>query len=184
MVKIGAYYHDIGKIVEPQCFNENYHQESSPIHNKISPEKSAKKIINHVVYGIQLARKFKLGKSITKFIMEHHGDSLIYFFYEKCCKQSKKKVSEKSFRYPMPRPSSVETAIVMLADTSEVSVRSLKKPTKKNITSMINSIFQKIMEEKQLDFSNISVLELRILKEVFIDILTSLNHDRILGKKA
>ena len=178
LAKVGAYYHDIGKAVEPQYFNENYYSNENSPHHKLSPQESANKIINHIIYGIQLAKKFKLGRSITEVIMEHHGNSIIEFFYNKAQKTGK--ISNKeSFRYPMPRPRSLETTIIMLADKSEVAVRTLLKPTKDKITNTIDSVFQNILDEQQLDKSGISVEQLRIIKETFIDILVSLNHNRI-----
>ena len=183
LVKVGAYYHDIGKSVEPEYFNENYQENQKSIHDNIPPEESAKKIINHIIYGIQLSRKFKLGKRITEFILEHHGDSTIQFFYQKACRQKNKKISNKNFHYPMPRPRSVETAVIMLADNSEVTIRSLKQVNKENITKTINNVFQNIIDSRQLDLSGISIKQLRTIKSVFIDILVSLNHTRFTGNK-
>ena len=182
LVKIGAYYHDIGKAVEPQYFNENYHENEKSIHDDLPPQESAKKIINHIVYGIQFSKKFKLGQSITEFIMEHHGNSTIQFFYNKACRQKGEQVVKKEFCYPMPRPRSIETAVIMLADSSEVTVRSLKKTDKHSITKTINDVFQYITDNQQLDLSGISIKQIRILKSVFINILVSLNHNRALGK--
>lgn len=183
LIKIGAYYHDIGKAIEPEYFNENYQESQKSIHDTISPKESAKKIINHIIYGIQLANKFKLGKRITEFILEHHGDSTIEFFYQKACKQKGEKVSTEDFHYPMPRPRSIETAVIMLADSSEVTVRSLKQVDKKSITKTINNVFQNIADNRQLDLSGMSIEQLRTIKTVFIDILVSLNHNRYMGQK-
>ena len=183
LAKIGAYYHDIGKAIEPQYFNENQKDLTPSIHDKMSPKESAKKIINHVVYGVQMAKKFKLGKRMVDIITNHHGDATIQFFYEKALKKnSDKKISETDFKYPMSLPKDLETAIVMLADNSEVSVRSLKKPNKTNVTRTVGQVFQNIIDNGKLDASNINIVQLRKLKTTFIDILISLHHDRSLGK--
>ena len=116
-------------------------------------------------------------------ITNHHGDATIQFFYEKALKKnSDKKISETDFKYPMSLPKDLETAIVMLADNSEVSVRSLKKPNKTNVTRTVGQVFQNIIDNGKLDASNINIVQLRKLKTTFIDILISLHHDRSLGK--
>ncbi len=183
LAKIGAYYHDIGKAIEPQYFNENQKDLIPSMHEKISPKESAKKIINHVIYGIQMAKKFKLGKRMVDIITNHHGNATVRFFYEKALKEnSDKKISETYFQYPMSPPRDLETAIVMLADNSEVSVRSLKKPNKINVTKTVGQVFQHIIDSGQLDASNINIIQLRKLRTTFIDILISLHHDRSLEK--
>ena len=183
LAKIGAYYHDIGKAVEPQYFNENYTFSKFSPHDKITPQESAKKIINHVIYGVQLAKKFKLGNKIVDIIASHHGNSLIKFFYNKMCNQQKKKeIPKENFCYPASRPTSIEATIVMLADCCEVMVRSLKECNLKTITSTVTNVFQNVTDNYQLDNSDINIIQLRKLREVFIDIFISLNHDRYLGK--
>ncbi len=183
LAKIGAYYHDIGKAIEPQYFNENQKDLEPSVHEKTPPKESAKKIINHVVYGIQMAKKFKLGKRMVDIITNHHGNATIQFFYEKALKKnSDKKISKTDYQYPMSPPRDIETAIVMLADNSEVSVRSLKKPNKVNVTKTVNRVFQHIMDSRQLDASDINIIQIRTLRATFIDILISLHHDRSLGK--
>ena len=183
LAKIGAYYHDIGKAIEPKYFNENQKDLEPSIHEKTPPKESAKKIINHVIYGIQMAKKFKLGKRMVDIITHHHGNATIKFFYAKALKKSSdKKVSEADFQYPMSPPKDLETAIVMLADNSEVSVRSLKKPNKINVTKTVTQVFQHIIDNGQLDASNINIIQLRKLRTTFIEILISLHHDRSLGK--
>lgn len=182
LAKIGAYYHDIGKVVEPHYFNENFTNAQKSPHNKLLPQDSVKKIINHVIYGIQLAQKFKLGKKIINIISCHHGNGLIKFFYTEAQKKSKKTIPKENFSYPTNRPRDIETAIIMLADSCEVAVRNLKKCNEATITKTVNNIFQSIIDNQQLDNSGINLTQLRMLRNSFIDILISLNHNRSLEK--
>ncbi len=147
LARVGAYYHDIGKIIEPQGFVENQ-MNSQNLHENLPPEESAKLIVKHVNEGIDLARQYKLPQELIDFIPMHHGTTVSTYFYEKAKNlYGDDKVKIDDYKYPGPKPNSKETAIVMLADGCESAVRSISDPDALKVENMINNIFNSRLKE-------------------------------------
>ena len=179
LARVGAYYHDIGKTIEPQGFVENQ-MNSQNLHENIPPEESAKLILKHVNEGIELARQHKLPQELIDFIPMHHGTTVSTYFYEKAKKlYGEDKVNVDDYRYPGPNPDSKETAIVMLADGCESAVRSITEPDASKVENMINNIFNSRLKEGQLDNAPITFKDISTMKESFLSILISQHHRRI-----
>jgi len=195
MARVCSYFHDIGKLVKPLYFIENQADLEENPHDSLTPTMSALIIIAHVKDGVDLALKHKLNPRIIDVIREHHGDSLVYFFYRKAQEHRKvdldkvskgiedpddlPKIDEKSFRYPGPRPRSRESGIVSLADAVESASRSLQKPTPPKIRALIDEIVKSRVAEGQLDQCELSLRELAMVKERFAKTLRSMLHSRI-----
>lgn len=177
LTRVGAYYHDIGKIVKPEYFIENQTAGFNP-HESLPPELSAEIIKEHVNKGIELAKENHLPQEIIEFIRTHHGNSGIDYFIAKA-RERKDEIDMSKFRYPGPLPKSRETAIVMLADSVEAAVRSLKSREEKDIRKMIDFIFSKKLNEGQLDDCELSVSEINTVKDEFISMMTSIYHARV-----
>lgn len=179
LARVGAYYHDIGKIIEPQGFVENQ-MNSQNLHESLPPEESAKLIVKHVNEGIDLARQYKLPQELIDFIPMHHGTSVSTYFYEKAKNlYGDDKVNLDDYKYPGPKPNSKETAIVMLADGCESAVRSISDPDALKVENMINNIFNSRLKESQLDDAPITFSDISKMKEAFLSILISQHHRRI-----
>jgi len=181
LVKAGAMYHDIGKIKRPEYFIENRTRKSNR-HEDLKPSMSSLVIINHVKEGVEKATLLKLPKKIKEIIAQHHGDSLMRYFYEKAKEEydpEMYKVGEESYRYAGPKPKSKEAGLVMLADSVEAASRSLEKPTQGNLKRLINEIFNNYLLDGQLDNSNLSLKELKIIASSFISTLDTVFHPRI-----
>ncbi|NAS30415.1 HDIG domain-containing protein [Flavobacteriaceae bacterium R38] len=177
LVRVGALYHDIGKMKEPMYFTENQTTSINP-HNELRPKESASIIINHVLDGIELARKNKLPDRIIDFIRTHHGTSLVYYFF-KLQKESEESFDEKDFRYPGPIPFSKETAILMMSDAVEAASKSLKNPTFSIINDFVEKIISKQIEEGQFLNANITFKEIEQIKKVLKQKLTNIYHLRV-----
>ena len=177
LVRVGALYHDIGKMVNPTYFTENQ-SASGNAHDVLSPKESAKIIINHVIRGIEIAKKYKLPDRVIDFIRTHHGTSTVYYFYAKE-KESNENVNIEDFQYPGPKPFSKETAILMMSDSVEAASKSLKNPTSSLIDSFVEKIINKQMEDGQFLNSNITFKEIQQVKKVFKRKLTNIYHLRI-----
>ena len=177
LVRVGALYHDIGKMNAPTYFSENQTGSVSP-HEEMPPDQSAKIIINHVAEGIELAKKFKLPDRIIDFIRTHHGNSWVYFFLKKA-QDYGEDVDEKYFRYPGPRPFSKETAILMMADAVEAASKSLREPTVDKIHQFVQSIVNKQIDEKQFNDCNITLSEIETVKKVLSKKLINIYHLRV-----
>ena len=191
--RVSSYFHDIGKLNKPEYFIENQ-GEHNP-HDELTPTMSALIIVAHVKDGVDMALKHKLNPRIIDVIREHHGDSLVYFFYRKAQEQLKEsrdkvnagiqnpedlpEVDEKSFRYPGPRPRSRESGIVSLADAIESASRSLKKPTPSKVTALVDEIVFNRVRDGQLDYCGLSVSDLRKVRKSFSTTLRSMLHSRI-----
>ena len=179
LARVGAYYHDIGKINDPQGFVENQ-MNSQNRHENLPPEESVHLILKHVNDGIELARHHKLPQELIDFIPMHHGTTVSKFFYEKAkTLYGEDKINIDDFKYPGPKPNTKETAIVMLADGCESAVRSIADPDTIKVENMINNIFNSRLKEAQLDESPITFSDLSKMKEAFISILISQHHRRI-----
>ncbi len=178
LAKAGGLFHDIGKLKNPQAFIENQFNGVN-IHDKLPPEKSAAILRSHVEYGEELGRKYKLPKRIIDIIRQHHGTKLMKYFYHKAKElYGEDKVDEKVYRYPGPKPQFKESGIVMLADTVEAAVRSMKD---KNIDldSFIHKLIMDTIEEGQLNQSGLSLNEIGIIEKVFKKVLSGVYHSRI-----
>lgn len=177
LVRVGALYHDIGKMNNPMYFTENQTTSVNP-HNELSPIESARLIIDHVLDGIEIAKKNKLPDRIIDFIRTHHGTSLVYYFYMKE-KELTDEVNPDDFRYPGPIPFSKETAILMMTDSVEAASKSLKNPTFSVIDSFVDKIINKQIEEDQFINANITFKEIQTIKKVLKQKLTNIYHLRI-----
>ena len=179
LTRVGAQYHDIGKTKRPYFFIENQYGGENP-HDKISPYLSTLIITSHVKDGVELARKHKLPECVIDFIRQHHGTTLVKYFYHKALENAKDgECSEKDFRYPGPRPQSKETAVVLLADSVEAAVRTLSRPTPGRIEGLVRKIIKDHLADGQLDESNITLRDLDKVAEVFVKVLTGIFHQRI-----
>ena len=193
MCRVCSYFHDIGKLNKPEYFIENQGDENP--HDGLTPTMSALVIIAHVKDGVDLAVKNKLNPLIIDVIKEHHGNSLVYYFYHKANEQKREeegkvdkglakvedvtKVNEKNFRYPGPTPSSKESGIISIADAVESASRTLRKPTPSKIRAMVDEIVMKRVSEGQLDECKLSMRELKQVRDSFSSTLRSMLHSRI-----
>lgn len=179
LARVGAYYHDVGKIRRPYFFIENQMGIENP-HDKTSPTLSTLIITSHVRDGVEMARDHGLPDRIIDFIREHHGTTLVSYFYSRATESDKaQEFAEEDFRYEGPRPSSKETAVVMLADSVEAAVRSIGKPTPGRIESMVRKIIKDRLNDHQLDRCDLTLRDLDVIAEVFTRVLTGLFHPRI-----
>lgn len=179
LARVGAYYHDIGKTVDPDSFVENQ-ADNVNVHEKLNPQKSAQVIIDHVNKGIELAREHKLPHEIINFIPMHHGTQVVQFFYEKAKKElGEENVNKDDFRYPGPKPDTKETALVMLADACESTIRSMREGNPKKIENVINNLVKMRLEDGQLDEAPITMSDINKIKKSFLSILVGQHHKRI-----
>jgi putative nucleotidyltransferase with HDIG domain len=181
LVKAGALYHDIGKIKRPEYFIEN-RLRTHDMHRDLKPAMSALVILNHVKEGVELAKKLKLPRKIIEIIETHHGKSLVRYFFEKAkdtYDPEMQKIGEESYRYPGPLPKSKGAALIMLADAVEAASRSLNKPTKSNLRRVISEIFNGALQDGQLDDCEISVKELVVVADSFLETLYTIYHPRV-----
>lgn len=195
MCRVCSYFHDVGKLKKPGYFIENQHDGGENPHDSLTPTMSALIIIAHVKDGVDLAVKHKLNPRIIEVIQEHHGDSLVYFFYRKAQEQKKAeldkvdrrlenpedlpKVEEKNFRYPGSRPSTRESGIICLADTIESASRTLRKPTPAKIRTLVDELVRAKINDGQLDDCPLTLRELALVKDSFAKTLRSMLHSRI-----
>lgn len=177
LVRVGALYHDIGKMNHPTYFTENQITNVNP-HDELAPKESAKIIINHVIDGIELARKNKLPDRVIDFIRSHHGTSLVYYFYKKQ-QEIDEDVDQANFRYPGPIPFSKETAILMMADSVEAASKSLKNPTSGIIEDFVDKIVAGQMSAGQFLNANITFKEIEAIKKIFKQKLINIYHLRV-----
>ncbi|MFN8576884.1 MAG: HDIG domain-containing protein, partial [Candidatus Sericytochromatia bacterium] len=179
LTRVGAMYHDIGKMVRPYFFIENQLGIENQ-HSKISPRLSALVITAHVKEGLELAKEYKLPSTISDFIPMHHGTSLIaYFFHQAKQTENPENVMEEHFRYPGPKPQTKETAILMLADATEAAVRAISKPTVDQIQKTIGKIIKARIDDGQLSEAPLTLVDLEKISVEFLRILQSLYHSRI-----
>lgn len=177
--RVGCYYHDVGKLGNPAFFVENQNRGTSNPHDRITPQQSAKIIRQHVIDGVRLAQEAGLPEIITAFIPEHHGTSEINYFLDKAKKQRDGVVNPADFRYPGPRPRSIETAIAMLADSIEASLRVLDDLTPGRIEGVIEHIVKNKLQAGQLDEAPITLQQLDEVKSEFVRVLSGMHHNRI-----
>ena len=177
LVRVGALYHDIGKMNEPTYFTENQVTNVNP-HDELSPKDSARIIIDHVIKGIEIARKNNLPDRIIDFIRSHHGTTLVFYFYKKQ-KELEEDVNEEDFRYPGPLPFSRETAILMMADSVEAASKSLKNPTFLIIDEFVDKIISGQMKANQFLNADITFKEIETIKKIFKQKLINIYHLRV-----
>ncbi len=185
--RVGSYYHDIGKIPRAEYFVENQSNGVSR-HEQMTPQLSAKIIISHVKEGVVMAQKHGLGQKMVDFIEQHHGKSIVSYFYNKAKQlaaipneagEVHNDVDEAEFRYPGPSPQTKEAAIMSLADACEAATRSLVDPTPARIEGMVKKIFSKSLAEGLLDESDITLRELKLVEHSFLRVLLGIYHNRI-----
>jgi hypothetical protein len=180
LVRVASYYHDLGKMLCPLYFVENQHQKN--YHDDLPAQTSARIIINHVRDGLEISRRYRLGKAITDIIAQHHGDSLVHFFYHKAQEEQGDLgggIAEDEFRYPGPRPQTKESGLVMCADVTEAAIRSLDDPSPEEIRQMVQKLTTRIYMEGQLDESGMTFNDLNFIEKTFTKMLLSIHHHRI-----
>ncbi|RRD96152.1 HDIG domain-containing protein [Clostridiales bacterium COT073_COT-073] len=180
LVRTGAMYHDIGKLKNPKYFIENQSGENP--HDFLSPQESAQIIIGHVTEGVRLAKKHKLPKAVTAFIKEHHGDRLVIYFYQKEMQQNPGvEAVREQYQYPGPKPQTKEAAIVMMADVTEATIKSLPESERnlERIEQVIDQVTAYLIMENQLLESGLSFKEFDRAKSSFVDVYRGLYHERI-----
>lgn len=179
LVRAGAYYHDVGKLKRPYFFIENQLSKDNP-HDKIAANLSALIITSHVKDGLELAQRHRLPQVIKDIIGQHHGTTLLTYFYNQALEEAKeKKVVEEDFRYVGPKPQTKEAAIVMLADTVEAAVRSLGKPTPNRIEGMVHRLIKERLHDGQLDECDLTFRDLSAIAAAFVKVLAGIYHSRI-----
>lgn len=177
LAKVGSYYHDIGKIKNPIYFVENQANGINP-HDNLKPSMSALIIMNHVKYGVEIAKKYKLGSSIIDIIQEHHGTTLVKYFYKKA-KEAGLDPKEEDFRYPYKKPQTKEAGIIMIADEVEAASKMLSNPTAKHLEEYVRKIMRDIFLDGQLDECELTLKELNSIVDSFINVLVGIFHHRI-----
>jgi putative nucleotidyltransferase with HDIG domain len=180
LARVGAYYHDIGKMLRPYFFAENQTDGENP-HDRLDPETSAQIITSHVKDGMQLAKKYGLPKEIQDFIPQHHGTAVSSYFYHQACAQGEgsEQADEKRFRYPGPRPHSREAAILMLADETEAASRANRPRSVEEIEKLIDALIRSRVDDGQLDDSDLTLRDLQKVRDTFSSVLQGIYHPRI-----
>lgn len=181
LARVGSYFHDIGKIARSEYFTENQTPETKTRHEKLTPTMSCLVIMSHVKEGIELARKYKLKDIIVRFIPEHQGKGVIYYFYKKALDQAGpgEVVRADDFRYPGPKPQSRETAVALLADSVEASSRSLKDVSPPAIRVLVRKIINEKFIDGQLDECDLTLKDLHKIQESFVRNLLAIFHTRV-----
>lgn len=178
LARVGANFHDIGKMLKPRYYVEN--QSGNNAHDELSPSMSALVIAAHVKDGIELGRQWGLPREVIAYIPEHHGTSVMQYFYKKALEGDESgTVKVDDFRYPGPKPQTRETAIVMLADGVEASTRSLRRPTASRIREMVRKIIDRRLADGELDECGLSLSDLARVRESFIPTLVGIHHQRV-----
>ena len=179
LVRAGAIYHDIGKLINPLFFIENQSSKFNP-HDEIEFDESAQIIIDHVLDGIEIAKENNLPDELIDFIRTHHGTTTVEYFYKQFINNlTEENLDDSLFTYPGPKPFSKETAILMMADASEASARSLKNPTSDNLDDLIESVINKQISSEQFVNADITFKEITQLKKLFKNKLVNIHHARI-----
>lgn len=180
LARIGAYYHDIGKLHKPEYFIENQEIKNNA-HDTLSPTMSKLIIMNHVKEGLELAKKYSLSPALWDFIQQHHGNSLVYYFYRRALEGriEDEEIAEEGFRYPGPKPDTKETAIVLLADSVEAATRSLKNPSPDKIEELVRKVINNKFIDGQLDECDLSLKDIEKISGVFSKILSVIYHSRV-----
>jgi putative nucleotidyltransferase with HDIG domain len=181
LTRVGALYHDIGKMKKPEYYVENQRVASNP-HDELKPRMSALIIASHVKEGLEMGREEGLPEQVLKFIPMHHGTARIEYFYRKALSRAEdedRSVPESEFRYPGPKPDSKETGILMLADSVEAASRSLDDPSPRRLENLIELIFSERIDDGQLDNTDLTFQDLRLIKDTFLKMLLGIYHVRV-----
>ncbi len=178
LARVGAYYHDIGKLSTPQYFVENQRRGGNP-HDQLTPAASASIIKDHVLAGLALAERHGLPRALRPFILEHHGTAAISYFLEKARERDPDHANPREYEYPGPRPRSAETAVVMLADGVEASVRVLADPDTSTIRDVVDHIVKQRMDQGQLQEAPLTLAQIEQVKAAFVRTLSGMYHGRI-----
>ncbi|HTD76056.1 MAG TPA: HDIG domain-containing protein [Chloroflexota bacterium] len=179
LVRVAAYYHDIGKLERPWAFIENQADTIANIHDTLDPVASAQVIAAHVTDGVRLAEKYGLPIRIREMIPQHHGTRTISFFYQQAAERTTETVDADLFMYPGPRPQSREAAILMLSDSTEAAARAARDHSREAIEQLVERIIRQRLEEGQFDDCNLTLRDLTRIKESFVTLLTGIYHPRI-----
>ncbi len=181
LCRVGSYYHDVGKLNKPRYFVENQGERLNQ-HKELSPTMSRMIIVGHVKDGLELAREYKLPRVLHQFIATHHGTTLVEYFYHEATKQENandSSIAETDFRYPGPKPSTKEAAIVMLTDAVESATRAMQDPTPNRIENIVHEVGQKRLQDGQFDDCDLTMRELKLIEESLIKSLCGMYHGRI-----
>jgi putative nucleotidyltransferase with HDIG domain len=180
LTRVGAYYHDVGKIARPYFFTENQVEGVNP-HDRLDPQTSAEVIIDHVRDGLELARRYRLPRRVRAFIPEHHGTNWVSFLYDKAVQLAgdASLVDENDFRHIGPKPQSRETALVMMADACEATVRSTRPSNAEEVAEIVNRIIDRRVADGQLSECNLTLRDLELVRETFVSVLKGVFHPRI-----
>jgi putative nucleotidyltransferase with HDIG domain len=179
LVRVGAYYHDIGKIKRPYFFIENQMTCDNP-HDKIAPSLSTLILTSHVKDGVEMAREHRLPQRIIDIIEQHHGNGLVSYFYHKALESDRTEtITEEEFRYEGPKPQTKEAALVMLADSVEAAVRSLQNRTAGRVEGLVRKIIKDKLNDGQLDECDLTLKDLDVIAAAFVRVLTGIFHSRI-----
>jgi putative nucleotidyltransferase with HDIG domain len=178
--RVGALFHDIGKMVNPMYFIENQMPGQNP-HDALAPDRSAEIIIQHVTEGLRLAREHNLPSEIMDFIRTHHGTSRVEYFYRNHLRQTRelKDDMDFNFRYKGPAPATRETAVLMVADSVEAASRALPNPTKAELEKLVDNIIRHKIDEQQFEKAGISFNDVRRMREILTKMLISIYHQRV-----
>ncbi len=178
--RVASYYHDVGKLSNPMYFKENQINTDNP-HNNISNYESAQIILSHTINGVNLSKKYKIPESIKDIMIEHHGTTLVKYFYinEKNKSENPDEIKEDDFRYKGRIPKTKESAIIMIADAAEATVRSLKEKSRENIYNTVDAIIKSRLEEGQFDDAPVTMAELNKIREAICNVLIGVYHERV-----
>jgi len=177
LCRVGAYYHDVGKLKNPRYFKENQRGGENP-HDQMDPRESAKIITSHISYGLELAQKYKLPRDVQRIIAQHHGDGVVPYFYHKAA-EAGLEVNEADFHYRGARPSTKEAAIVMLADCVEAAVHSMDDPTREQVKEMIDKLILARFTDGQMDDSPLNRRDMSTLAKAFLSVYEGVLHERV-----
>src|SRR6266851_1266767 len=179
LVRVGAYYHDVGKLERPWAFIENQADSLANVHDTLDPVASAQVIAAHVTDGVKLAEKYRLPPKVREMIPQHHGTRTISFFYQQASERTTENVDAALFTYPGPRPQTREAAILMLADSTEAAARAARDHSREAIEHLVERIIRQRLEEGQFDDCNLTLRDLTRIKQSFVTLLTGIYHPRI-----
>jgi putative nucleotidyltransferase with HDIG domain len=186
LARVCAYFHDIGKISQPEYFTENNMANGGrDAHHNLQPRMSSLIILNHVKEGLELAADYKLNKTLREAIAQHHGTSLIYYFYRRAVDQQTDngkedgEVGQQDYRYPGPRARKKEIVLIGLADACEAAVRAMEKPTPQKIQTLVDEIVMQRVQDGQLDEANLTFRDLAVAKDTLIKALSNMFHGRV-----
>ena len=180
LTQVGTHYHDVGKMVQPEYFVENQQDDGNPL-DDLLPVDSAKIIISHVKEGLKLAKKYHLPQEVRAFIAEHHGTTLVKYFYHQAGEHAANpaEVHEADFRYPGPKPHSKETAILMLADSCEAAVRAEQPATLEELDQLVRQIIADRVADGQFSECDLTIHDLELIRQTFMEILQGMRHHRV-----